>query len=57
MPYVAVSKYVKKKLDVIKRVEQHKTYDSVIRMLIMLWELRREREKIGGEPGATVPLR
>lgn len=35
---VSVSSYVKDKLDKIKKKEDHRTYDSVIRMLISIYE-------------------
>lgn len=38
MPYVRVSEHVKKKLEEIKKKEQHTSMDSVIRMLILVWE-------------------
>jgi predicted CopG family antitoxin len=34
MPTISVSKYVKGELDELKEIEEHRSYDSVIRSLI-----------------------
>jgi len=45
MPLINVSDYVKKKLDQIKDEEQHTSYDSVIRTLLLERELKRGKKK------------
>ena len=45
MPLIKVSEYVKKKLDQIKNEEQHMSYDSVIRTLLLERELKKGRKK------------
>ena len=50
MPLISVSEYVKKKLDQIRKEEQHTSYDSVIRTLI----LEREYNKKGGRLRETL---
>ena len=47
MPLIKVSDYVKRKLDQIKREEQHSTYDSVLRALIFIYELQKKKGEVG----------
>jgi len=46
VPTIEVSEYVKKKLDEIKEREQHKSYDSVIRVLLEVYAGRRFIDRV-----------
>ena len=52
MPLIKVSDYVKRKLDQIKREEQHSTYDSVLRALIFIYELQKKKGEVGEDATA-----
>lgn len=52
VPLIKVSDYVKRKLDQIKREEQHSTYDSVLRALIFIYELQKKKGEVGEDATA-----
>jgi len=49
MPFVRISERMKERLEDIKKSEQHTSFDSVIRSLVLLWERSREGEETSTE--------
>ena len=45
--FIRVSNYVKEKLEDIRKAEEHKTMDSVIRSLIKIYEVEMEKKQTG----------